>query len=165
MTRIRRSIVPAAVLAVFVIGGCASLASRVREPEINLRGVKLGGIGLRGGTVVAELEIKNPNDFDLETRNISYDLKISDRDSTAKETWVDFAKGTFEENVKVNSGRTKIVEIPIEFTYTGVSGALRSIMDRGTFNYRVEGIVSLREPLSRQIPYQHRGNISLQGVR
>ena len=60
---------------------------------------------------------------------------------------------------------TTPVEIPIDFTYSAVSGALRSIMDRGTFDYRVEGVVALREPLRTEIPYRHSGNVSLQGVR
>ena len=146
-----------------VVYGCAN--RMIRQPEINLTDVKLGGIGLRGGSVVAELEIKNPNSFGVETDSITYDLKVSDRDSNNQERWVDFAKGVFQETVRVGDGQTTKVEIPIEFTYAAASGAMRSIMDRGTFNYQVEGTVSLREPLKRQIPFRKRGNISLQGVR
>ena len=160
MRRFERSVLLVAISA----GLATACVGRVRQPEIALTGVKLGGLGLRGGTVVAQLEIKNPNSFDVETTAITYDLKVSDRNAD-KESWVDFAKGTFDEKVKVGEGRTTMVEIPIEFTYASVSGAIRSIMDRGTFNYQVEGIVSLREPMRREIPYKHKGNLSLQGSR
>jgi LEA14-like dessication related protein len=154
------------VLLLGVVAGTTSCVNKmIRQPEIELTDVKLGGIGLRGGTIVAELEIKNPNSFDLETNSISYDLKVSDRDANNNERWLDFAKGVFSERIQVEDGSTQRVEIPIEFTYSAASGAIRSIMDRGTFNYQVEGVVSLRQPLDRNIPFRRRGNISLQGVR
>jgi LEA14-like dessication related protein len=157
-----RSVVTGSLLALGLLAGCIG---RVRQPEINLTGVRLSGLGLRGGSLLAELEIKNPNGFDVETRSITYDLQVSDRDAENKETWIQFAKGTLEDKIKVADHGTTKVQIPIEFKYDAVSGALRSIMDRGTFNYRVEGTVALKEPLSRSIPYRHSGNISLQGAR
>ncbi len=161
MKRMERSILLLAMGAGLLTTACIG---RVRQPEITLTGVRVSGLGLRGGSLIAELEIMNPNGFELETRNITYDLKVSDRTAQG-ETWIDFAKGEFREPVKVDDGGTTKVEIPIEFTYAAMGGAIRSIMDRGTFNYRVEGVVGLREPLNRAIPYRHSRNISLQGVR
>ena len=147
--------------AVFATG-CSRM---VRQPEIQLTGVRVGGLGLRGGTMVAVLEITNPNSFEVETRAISYDLKVSDRDSANQETWIDFAKGVFEEKIEVGDHDKRTVEVPIEFTYAALGGAMRSILDRGTFNYKVEGTVQLREPIRKEIPYRHLGNISMAGVR
>ena len=158
----QRPIVTSSLLAAGLLAGCVG---RVRQPEVELTAVRLNGLGLRGGSLVAELEIKNPNGFEVETRSITYDLQVSDRDSTNRETWVQFAKGTVDDNIKVGDHGTTKVQIPIDFNYNAVGGAIRSIMDRGTFNYRVEGVVSLREPMSRNIPYRHAGNISLQGAR
>jgi LEA14-like dessication related protein len=163
MRRMERSALMIALSAGLITTAC--LNKVVRQPEINLTNVKLGGIGLRGGQIIAELEIKNPNSFDVETRNITYDLKVSDRGPDNEERWVDFAKGVVEKEIKVDDGGTTRVEIPIDFTFSAASGAIRSIMDRGTFDYQVEGVVALREPLRRDIPYKRRGNISLQGVR
>jgi LEA14-like dessication related protein len=158
----KSSIFTTSLLAAGLLAGCVG---RVRQPEVELTAVKLNGLGLRGGSLMAELEIKNPNSFDVETRSITYDLQVSDRDSSNKETWIQFAKGTVEDKIKVGDHGTTKVQIPIDFNYNAVGGAIRSIMDRGTFNYRVEGVVSLREPMSRNIPYRQVGNISLQGAR
>ena len=158
----KRSIIATSLLAAGLLASCVG---RVRQPEIELTGVKLNGLGLRGGSLIAELEIKNPNGFDVETRSITYDLQVSDRDSSNRQTWIQFAKGTVEDKITVGDhGSTKVL-IPIDFNYNAVGGAIRSIMDRGTFDYRVEGVVSLREPLSRNVPYRHSGNLSLQGAR
>lgn len=161
MTHFKRVLTLAGV---FLLGAC-SAKNMIRQPEITLTDVKLGGIGLRGGQLIAELEITNPNSFDVETREVTYDLKISDRDASGKETWVDFASGKYDRKIEVDDGGRTKVEIPIDFTYASASGALRSIMDRGTFNYRVTGTVALREPLNRTVNYAKTGNISLQGVR
>jgi LEA14-like dessication related protein len=163
MRRFERAFLTILMGAGLMSTGCVN--KMIRQPEIALTNVKIGGIGLRGGTIVAELEIKNPNSFDLETESIRYDLKVSDRDANNQERWLDFAKGVFQEKIQVQDGQTAKVEIPIEFKYSAASGAIRSIMDRGTFNYQVDGVVNLRQPLNRDIPFSRRGNISLQGVR
>ena len=162
MKNLKRSIFATSLLTVGLLAACVG---RVRQPEIELTGVKLSGLGLRGGSLIAELEIKNPNGFDVETRSITYDLQVSDRDASNRQTWLPFAKGTLEDKIMVGDHGTTKVQIPIDFNYNAVGGAIRSIMDRGTFDYKVEGVVSLREPLSRSIPYRHAGNISLQGAR
>jgi LEA14-like dessication related protein len=161
MRRFERSLLLVALGAGLLTAACLG---RVRQPEITLTGVKVSGLGLRGGSLLAELEIKNPNSFEVETRSITYDLKVADR-SAQGESWIDFAKGEFTEPVKVGDGEVLRVEVPIEFTYSALGGALRSIMDRGAFDYRVEGVVALREPIRTRVPYRHSGNISLQGVR
>ena len=153
------------LLAGVVLLAACSAKNMIRQPVINLTNVKLGGIGLRGGQLIAELEIENPNSFEVETREVTYDLKISDRDANGQEKWVDFAKGTYDKTIQVDDGGKTKIEIPIDFTYSSASGAIRSIMDRGTFNYRVTGAVALKEPLSRTVNYSKTGNISLQGVR
>ena len=162
MRRFERAMLFFALSAGIVAAGCIG---RVRKPEIELTGVKVGGLGLRGGSLIAQLEIKNPNSFDLETAIITYDLKVADRTTNGGENWIDFARGEFNQKVTVEDGGTTLVEVPIEFTYASVGSAIRSIMDRGTFNYRVEGTVGLREPMRTEIPYRHTGNVSLQGVR
>ena len=158
-TTIRRS---AILLMMIAISACFP---RVKQPEVRLAGIRVGGLGLRGGQVIAQVEITNPNSFALEADAITYDLKVSDPAATSGDRWIDFAEGRFQKDVRVDGGETQIIEIPIEFTYAALGGAVRSIMERGTFDYRVEGEVTLREPIGRDIPYRHQGNVSLSGFR
>lgn len=160
MLRQFRWSLPLVLLAIFA----SACVGRVRQPEVRLAGVKVGGIGLRGGQLIAQVEITNPNGFALEADRVTYDLKVSDPASSG-DRWIDFAKGEFSQRVRVGGKDTEVFEVPIDFTYTAVSGALRSIMDRGTFDYQVRGDVRLREPIGRQLPYRHQGNVSLSGIR
>ncbi|HSJ32574.1 MAG TPA: LEA type 2 family protein, partial [Longimicrobiales bacterium] len=79
--------------------------------------------------------------------------------------WVSFSQGTVEDPVRVRGNGSTIVEVPIQFRYDDLGGAVRSILDTGTFNYRVRGDVRLSEPIGRTIPYSKTGIVSLAGVR
>jgi LEA14-like dessication related protein len=144
----------------FLAGACSSA---VRQPEVRLESVRLGGIGLRGGTLYAQVYVGNPNGFGLETRSITYDMQVEHPDSAGR--WVSFAQGTLDEPVRVGGNNSTVIEIPIQFRYDDLGGAVRSILDTGTFNYRVNGDVQLSEPVGRRIPYSKSGIVSLSGVR
>jgi LEA14-like dessication related protein len=141
----------------------AACASAVRQPEVQLEGVRVGGIGLRGGTLYALVNVRNPNGFDLETRSLTYDLQVAHPDSAGQ--WVTFSRGTLDDPIRVRGGRSTVIEVPVQFRYDDMGGAMRSILDTGTFNYRVRGDVRLSEPIGRTFPYAHSGVVSLQGVR
>jgi LEA14-like dessication related protein len=134
-----------------------------RQPEVRLDGVRIGSIGLRGGLMYAQLHVKNPNRFDLETRGLSYDLELADP-SDADE-WVSFARGVFEDTIRVAGGGEHTIEVPIQFRYQDLGGAIRSILDTGTFRYRITGDVRLKEPVGRTIPYRKTGIVSMGGLR
>jgi LEA14-like dessication related protein len=156
-----RSFTRVATLGALVLtSACASV---FRAPEVRLEGIRVGGIGLRGATVVAQLHVDNPNSFGLETRSFTYDLQLRERD--ASEEWLQLATGTIDQRIEVGGGSEKLVEIPIEFSYSDLGPALRSLLDRGTFDYRVSGQVQVSEPVSRTVPYRKTGRVTLQGVQ
>jgi LEA14-like dessication related protein len=155
----KRGMLVVALLAI-VVAGCIG---RVRKPEVVLNTVRVAGIGLRGASLIAELDINNQNDFDIETDSISYQLFANTSgDGT---TWAPVLERTWAQRVMIKEEQTTRVEIPIEFNYSDLSGAARAILDRGTFNYQIRGNVFVREPLRRTMPFTHTGNVSLQGAR
>ncbi|HEY0674553.1 MAG TPA: LEA type 2 family protein [Longimicrobiales bacterium] len=149
-----------AVIAFGLVGsGCAS----VRRPEIELTGVRVGGIGLRGASLIAELDINNQNDFDIETDSIAYRLFANT--SSDGSTWEPVLQRTMTQRILIEEDKTTRVEIPIEFNYSELSGAARTIIDRGILNYRIEGQAFMREPMRRTIPFTKTGSVSLSGAR
>ncbi len=149
-----------AVLALAALAGCVG---RARAPEVTLSSVGVAGIGLRGATLIANLDIKNPNDFTLETDSVVYLFDAADPASGS--TYSSVTRGTYAQRVQIKDGETKAVEVPIEFSYSNMGAAVRAILNKGTFNYRLTGNVFLREPLRRTIPFSKTGNVSLQGAR
>jgi LEA14-like dessication related protein len=152
----------AALVALLVLSVTAcSLA--YRQPEVRLEGVRVGSIGLRGGMLYAQVHVVNPNNFDLETSSLSYDLQLAD--PAKEQEWISFAQGTLAEAIRVEGHDSAMIEIPIQFRYQDLGGAMRTIVDTGTFNYRVSGDVQLKEPIGRKIPYRKMGVVTMSGGR
>jgi LEA14-like dessication related protein len=156
MIRSRSLLLPILLLA-------AACSSAVRQPEVRLESMRVGGIGLRGGTLYAQVYVGNPNGFDLQTRSLTYDMQVEHPDSAGR--WVSFSQGTMDEPIRVRGNSSTVIEVPIQFRYDSLGGAFRSILDTGTFNYRVRGDVRLSQPFGRTIPYSKTGIVSLAGVR
>jgi len=112
--------------------------------------------------LVARLHITNPNSYGLETRSLSYDLELQDPDSAQK--WVRLTQGTVDQTIEVGGDSQTVVEIPFEFRYSELGPAISSLMERGTFRYRVSGKVAVARPLSRTVPYRKTGEIKLDGL-
>ena len=156
-----RSRAAEATMALVFFAAACSLA--YRQPDVRLEGIRVGSIGLRGGTLYAQVHVANPNSFDLETKAVSYDLQLAD--PANEKAWINFAHGTLSEAIKVDGHRSRVIEIPIQFHYQDLGGAMRTILDTGTFNYRVSGDVQLKEPISRTIPYRKTGVVTMSGAR
>lgn len=160
MKPIHRNTLGIALVAAMIMSGCAGA---VKRPEIELAGLRLGGIGIRGASLIAELDITNPNDFTIETDSVAYQLFANT--SSDGDTWQPVLQRTFTQRMVIPEDERTRVEIPIEFNYSEMTGAARSILDRGTFNYRIQGNAYVREPLKRTIPFTKTGNVSLSGAR
>jgi len=149
--------------AVITVAAFAAACSTVfRQPQVRLEGVSLSGIGLRGATLVARLHIDNPNSFDLESRSMSYRLDLQDPDSAGH--WLRLAEDTIEQKIEVDANSANVVEIPIDFSYAELGPAVRSLLSRGTFGYRVSGRINVARPISRSVGYQRSGRVTLEGV-
>lgn len=157
MSRMRISMV--AVLSVALAAGCMP---NVKQPEVTLGGARLSSIGLSGGVVEVELSVYNPNGFALRASGITYDVDLED---PSGDGWLDFTEGRLDRRLEVGSGDTTVIAVPVEFSYRDLGQALRGMLDRGTFDYRVSGVVALEDPIRRNFDYRHAGVVSPSGPR
>ncbi|MEX2570538.1 MAG: LEA type 2 family protein [Gemmatimonadota bacterium] len=152
-------------VATLLLLALASCGSAFRQPDVRLQNVQLAGLGLRGGTLVVELEVTNPNRFSLNANELRYQLAIADIESERDTVWLDFASGTYSEPFDVGAGETTEVRVPVEFTYSGLGGATTSLLRAGTFNYRASGTVDVSTPLGTyDVPFRRGGTVSLLGT-
>lgn len=159
MMKLRNRNLYATLAVAFVTLATAACSAAYQQPEIELEGVRVGSVGLRGGTLYAQLHVNNPNRFDLETQSMRYVVEVQDPGDAGR--WIQFAEGEYDEVVRVGSRSSTVVEIPISFRYDEMGGAFRSILDTGSFNYRVSGDVRLSEPIGRTFPYRKTGVVSM----
>lgn len=150
-----------AVTAV-LLAGCGVMFD---EPKITLENVRVGSLGLQGGTLLVSLRVQNPNSFTLSSEALKYQLAVRDPVAGADTVWVDFANGTYDEPFSVRGGESREIQIPVEFNYAGLGGVSSSILRNGTFTYRASGSVDVRTPIgTRSVPFQKRGTVTMLGA-
>lgn len=149
--------------ALIIAWAAAACVPKIQEPEVRLAGVRLGGLGFEGGLLYVRLSVVNPNRFALESGGLSYDLDLGRAGEGGKD-WLDVAEGTYAEDLRVGAHDSTVVEIPVEFRYRALGGAVRSILETGTVDYRVRGTVRLEEPLATEFPYRHSGTVTILGA-
>lgn len=143
--------------------GCGSAA--FEQPEVTLQGVRIAGLGMRGGTLLVNLAIQNPNPYALAANSVRYDVAVADMQPTGDTTWVALAAGAYDQQLSVRPGETAEVEVPVEFTYAGLGGAASSLLQSGTFAYRATGVVDVSTPIGvREFPFRRDGVVALTGT-
>ncbi|HEX8275437.1 MAG TPA: LEA type 2 family protein [Longimicrobiaceae bacterium] len=152
------------LLVVLVLSACGSFG--FRQPQVTLDGVQLGGLGLRGGTLLVNLRVQNPNGFALNAERLRYNLELRDPGQAGDSAWIDFATGSYDREFSVGARDTETVQIPVEFSYSGLGGAASSILRNGTFHYRARGEVDVDTPIgSRSVPFTKRGTFTMAGTQ
>lgn len=155
---IRRTMTAVFLALVATLGACVP---RVEQPQVWLEGVRISSLGLTGGVVNVRLSVHNPNRFAVQASGLTYDFQIRDPEA---DRWVPFTEGRLDDDLRVAARDTLEVTVPVEFSYRGLGEAWRSLIDRGSFDYRVNGVVELRSPVRRDIRYQHAGRYAPTGA-
>jgi LEA14-like dessication related protein len=100
------------------------------EPLVNFKDVRVGGLGLTGGTLSIILSVYNPNGFRLDASRLTYKLLVDT---------LPVGSGAIDKHFMVNSKDSTDVELPLRFTWAGAGGAVRELINNGTVPYRVLG--------------------------
>ena len=131
MRRVTLGVVSAAIA---ITAGCSALGKQAfKEPVVQLRDVRVNGLGINGGNLDVRLSVYNPNGFRLDATRLTYNVLVGDS--------VRFATGTVDNRFTVNGNDSSVVTIPVNFTYSGIGAAGRQLLNTGGVNYRVAGDV------------------------
>lgn len=159
MSRMRRIRWSVPALTALVVTACMP---NVQQPDVWLTGARLVSLGVGGGVMDVELGVYNPNDFVVRAGGLTYDV---DFESPGGDGWLDLAEGRFDEALRIQPGDTASVVVPVEFSYGGLGAVIRGLLDQGSFEYRVNGLIAVEEPIVRDIRYRHTGTVTPRGVR
>jgi LEA14-like dessication related protein len=147
------------VAALFSGAACSALGRQAfQNPVVNLRSVAVRGLGLTGGTLDVRLSVYNPNHYRLDATRLSYRVNLAGDSVTV-------ANGTFDNHFTVNDNDSTVVTIPVDFTYSGIGAAGRSVLNTGAVNYHVLGDVTVGSPVGNYtIPYSTSGRFTTTGM-
>jgi LEA14-like dessication related protein len=148
----RRWMLGLALVAVAGVAGCKTLARQAfANPIVEVKDVKVRGVGLQGGSLDVILDVYNPNDYRIDARRINYTV------------WVDssqIATGEIEKLLTLtNQGHSEVV-VPVSFTLAAVQRAMAKMAQTGSLDYRVTGSFTMATPFGDITrPYSGTGRI------
>ena len=144
-----------AVLAItLTVAACSALGRQAfQNPVVNLRDVRVLGLGMSGGNLEVQLGVYNPNNFRLDATRLTYRVAVGED--------VGLASGALDTRTTVQAGDSTIVKIPVSFTYSGLSAAARQLLQTGAVNYRVAGDVTVGSVVGNfTVPYTTTGQFN-----
>lgn len=151
----RAKLVVAAVIITITATACASgkgsgvVPPPFYRPNVSLRDVKVGGVGITGGSLNVLINVYNPNQYELATPRVAYRVYVDDEP---------IARGIFDADVVLQSLDSVKLRLPASFTYLALGQAGRALLNTGTVNYRIVGNITVGTPYGRYtFPYDRAG--------
>jgi LEA14-like dessication related protein len=136
------------------VAACSALGrAAFQNPVVNLRDVRVLGLGTQGGNLEVQLGVYNPNQFRLDATRLTYRVFVGDS--------VSVGSGAIDTQTTVQAGDSTIVRVPIAFTYSGIGAAAMQLMRTGSVTYRVAGDVTVGSPVGNfTVPYSSSGQFN-----
>lgn len=156
MKAIKRLRIPALLITLFALGGCAtSVQDLVKSPVVELRSVQIMGLGFNSQTFLLSFDISNPNSFGLPVRSVNYALKL---DGQA------FASGKTASEFSVPANGASQFAISVDLNLLQTAPQLLSIVRqsaREDVSYELDGRLALDLPFVPAVDYRNAGLIRL----
>ena len=144
------------VIAAMALGlaGCAALGrAAFEDPIVNLRDIRVLGLGTTGGQLEVHLSVYNPNNYRLDATRLTYRVFVGDS--------VGLASGALDTRATVQADDSTLVRIPVSFTYSGLGRAASQLLQTGAVNYRVAGDVTVGSAVGNfTVPYSATGQFN-----
>jgi LEA14-like dessication related protein len=144
----------ALVTTTLVLAACSALGRQAfQNPVVNLRDVRVLGLGTTGGNLEVHLSVYNPNNFRLDATRLTYRVFVGDS--------VRMANGALDTRTTMQAGDSTIVRVPVSFTYSGLGAAATQLLRTGAVNYRVAGDVTVGSVVGNfTVPYSASGTFN-----
>src|SRR4051794_38402845 len=108
--RMRRLAFVVAASAALAVSACSVLGRQAfQQPVVNLRDVKVRGLGITGGNLDVMLNVYNPNHYRLDATRLTYRVELAGDSIT-------IASGALDSRFTVQESDSQVVTIPVTFT-------------------------------------------------
>lgn len=133
---------------------CSTLGrAAFQNPVVNLRDVRVLGLGTSGGQLEVQLGVYNPNSYRLDATRFTYRVFVGDS--------VGLANGILDTRQTVQASDSTIIKIPVSFTYAGLGAAASQLLRTGAVNYKVAGDVTVGSAVGNfTVPYTASGTFN-----
>lgn len=125
-----------------------------RMPKLHLEAIHVNHISLAGATVTCDLNVENPNNFDLSFKKLHYDLELGG---------MPFAKASAEPASAVTAKGKGIIALRFEVSFVHVGGSAHQLLMHNQTDYRIQGRIALDATHAgeRLIPFNFGGKVPI----
>ncbi|MBC7429132.1 MAG: LEA type 2 family protein [Bacteriovorax sp.] len=126
---------------------CSSFKKIVEPPKVKLDNVNIVKMAMTGVDLEIVLGVQNPNNIDLDVKNLTYTLAVKDKEITS---------GKLKEKVVVKGKQKTVVSLPLTIKYSDLLSSAVMFLKQEGMPYRVKGSVEIG-PFT--IPFDDNGNL------
>ena len=136
-----------------LIFGCSSLKKMIGPPKVKLQDVSINKLSMINADLEILLSVQNPNNIDLDVKNLRYALDINSKTLTS---------GTLKDKILVRKKETTIVSVPLRILYKDILSSALLLLNRDGMPYRVQGSVEVG-PFT--IPFDETGTLKSEDLQ
>lgn len=140
------------ILTLFIF--LVSCLSWIMEmPSFVLRGVALRPLSLTQVNLLLDLDVQNPNGFDLNFKSFEYTIYLKNEE---------IGNGHLDKELLIPSSSTTRIRVPVAAKFKDLSGSLKNILTEGDLPYKIEGKATVKTAFgSHRFPFSNEGKINL----
>ncbi len=128
----KRYLIPLGLLYL-ALSSCAGCLTE--EPSVQLRRVSLHPRSLTEIQLILELDVQNPNRFDLTIQSLQYKLLLNERE---------IGSGRLEKEILAPALSTTRIQAPVTAGFKNWNESLRAVIADKDIPYRIEGEANVR---------------------
>lgn len=142
--------------ALIFISSCGALrdAADIREPSVTFSEMTIQNINFDGVTLLFNFDVENPNRFNVNTEQYSYEFFINDQS---------FLTGSREEPVRIERESSTTVQVPVSLNFSEVYQTFSSVLRQDSLSYQLSTEVEFDLALAgkRRVPVTAGGKIPI----
>ncbi|MCK5901530.1 MAG: LEA type 2 family protein [Cocleimonas sp.] len=117
-----------------LLSSCSSAGIKgvIDRPEVSIQKVEMGRLSLSGGSAKFLINIKNTNAFPIPLSGFDYGLRLNG---------IEVANGSREQKITINGGESRLVEVPLVFSFSNMFNLLPNILGNKDLKYNLVGSI------------------------
>jgi LEA14-like dessication related protein len=125
----------------------------LEKPSFTLHGVILSPISFTETNLLLDLDVQNPNNFDLKLKFFGYTVYLKNEE---------IGNGHLEKELLIPSSSTTQIRVPLVVKFKDFSRTLNVIFTGADLPYKIEGNADVSTVFgSLRFPFSKEGNINL----
>jgi LEA14-like dessication related protein len=109
-------------------------------------------VSLKEGNVIFDLDVQNPNSFDLTLQTFEYTVYLKNEE---------IGNGRLEKELLIPSSSTTRIQVPVVAKFKDWNRSLKTILTEGDLLYKIEGNADVKTVFgSRKFPFSKEGSIN-----